>query len=387
MSAPIQDPAELRRNAELLAALAQHLNDHASLIDSTQPTQTTLESVKAIQTDLAQRIAALEDVVRKAQGVIDLMNQVDHLNSELIELKNTFGVAQQDIDSLPQPIEPALPIPEPIPDAYISQGRAKRTVVAQCYNEEFLLPWWLKHHKHVYDHGIIVDYASTDRTRDIIREICPTWEIVPSRNEHFNGNAVDEEIMDIERGLDGWRMAMNITEMLYGNLDHLTNTTNPTQYMITNYVFVDMEDPAKCPELTYDRPLHEQRYWGFHDYDTNRDPGIAYGPGKGEWSRLNRSLHNHPVQYTGGRHYPRTDYTFDDLVLFYYGWADIGERGLARKTQIRARIHDGMTGIHTHERDEYINMYRHHQQPVSTDLRPQIASILAHHHRCTGQEW
>lgn len=384
MSLPIQDPAELRRNAELLAALAQHLNDHASLIDSTQATKTTLESIKATQEELAQRIQIIEGVISKAQGVVDLMSQVDRLNSELTALKSTFGTVQQNIDSVQQPVEVPAPIP---PEAYISQGRTKRTVVAQCYNEEFLLPWWLKHHKHVYDHGIIVDYASTDRTREIIKEICPSWEIVPSRNEHFNGNAVDQEIMDIEKSLDGWRMAMNITEMLYGNLDHLTNTPDPTQYMITNYVFVDMEDPAKCPELTYDRPIHEQRYWGFHDFDTNKDPGRAYGPGKGEWSRLNRSLHNYPVEYTGGRHYPFTDYTFEDLVIFYYGWADIGPRGLARKTQIRARIHDGMLGIHTHNQDEYIDMYRTHQQPVSVDMRPQMANILEHHRRCTGQDW
>ena len=263
----------------------------------------------------------------------------------------------------------------------------KKTVVAQCYNEEFLLPWWLMHHKDVFDHGIIVDYHSTDRTHEIIKDICPTWEVRPSRNQFFNGNAVDSEIMDIEKTLDGWRMAMNITEFLYGNFDHLEDTQEPRQHMITNYVFVDMEDPEKCPELTYDKPLHEQRYWGFHDNDTNRDPVAPYAPGKGEWSRLNRSIHNHPIVYTGGRHFPRTDYSFDDLVLFYYGWADIGPQGMARKLQIGPKINENISSIHKHSAEEYLNMHRTHQQPPSADLRDTIAPILEHHRRCTGSNW
>jgi len=263
----------------------------------------------------------------------------------------------------------------------------KKTVVAQCYNEEFLLPWWLEHHKHVFDHGIIVDYHSTDRTHEIIKDICPTWEIRTTRNASFNGNDVDAEIMDIEKTLDGWRMAMNITEFLYGNTDHLIDTSEPKQYMITNYVFADMEDPAKCPELTYDRPLHEQRYWGYHDNDTNRDPVAPYAPGKGEWSRLNRSIHNHPIVYTGGRHFPKTDYSFDDLVLFYYGWADMSERGMARKTQIAGKINEPYSSIHKNSREQFLMMHRAYQKPVSVDMRDAIAPILEHNRRCTGQDW
>jgi hypothetical protein len=264
----------------------------------------------------------------------------------------------------------------------------RKTVVAQCYNEEFLLPWWLEHHKHVFDHGIIVDYHSTDRTREIIKDICPTWEVRPSRNAHFNGNDVDAEIMDIEKTLDGWRMAMNITEFLYGNTDRLTDTTEPTQYLITNYVFVDMEDPGKqVSELTYDRPLHEQRYWGFHDHDSNIERSIPYGPGKGEWTRFNRSLHNHTIQYTGGRHFPWSNYSFDDLVLFYYGWADIGEKGMGRKLQIGPKIAESFNSIHKRSKEEYLDIYRKIQQPVSHDMRPQMATILAHNRRITGQEF
>ena len=264
----------------------------------------------------------------------------------------------------------------------------KKTVISHFYNEEFLLPWWLKHHKHIFDHGIMIDYQSTDRSIEIIREICPTWDIIPSRNPHFNGNDIDAEVMDIEKTLDGWRMALNITEFLYGNTDHLTDTPEPTQYLISNYVFVDMEDTAKHPsELTYDRPLHEQRYWGFDDKDTNLDRGLAFAPGKGEWSRFNRSVHNHPIVYTGGRHFPWTECSFDDLMIFYYGWADNGERGMARKMQIAPKINERFTSLHKSSKERFLEIHRQIQQPASSDMRAQMAPILEHNRRITGQEW
>lgn len=52
------------------------------------------------------------------------------------------------------------------------------TVISHVYNEEYLIPFWLEHHKHMFSHGIIIDYNSTDRTLDIVREICPVIQLV-----------------------------------------------------------------------------------------------------------------------------------------------------------------------------------------------------------------
>ena len=60
-----------------------------------------------------------------------------------------------------------------------------KTVLTHFYNEEYLLPWWLDHHKKYFDHGILIDYASTDKSVEIIKEICPTWTEVKSKNEFF----------------------------------------------------------------------------------------------------------------------------------------------------------------------------------------------------------
>ncbi len=255
-----------------------------------------------------------------------------------------------------------------------------KTVICHFYNEEWLLPWWLKHHKHIFDHGIMIDYASTDRSCEIIREICPSWEIRPSRNKYFNGWDIDNEVMDIEKTLDGWRMALNVTEFLYGNTDHLDDDPTPRQYFISNNVFVDMENIEKGPiELSHDRPLHQQRYWGYHD------------TGKGDfffWGRFNRSIHNHGnIKYTAGRHFLETTHSFEDLVIFYYGWADINEQhGLARKLQIAPKINENHGSIHKHSKKKFLEMYRTFQE-ASFDMRDQMSNILEHTRRITGQEW
>ena len=263
-----------------------------------------------------------------------------------------------------------------------------KTVVCHFYNEEVLLPWWLMHHKNIFDHGIMINYESTDRSCDLIREICPTWEIVPSRNKHFNGNPIDAEVMDIEKNLNGWRMALNVTEFLYGNTDHLTDTPTPTQYLITNYVLVDMEDAEKGPiELSHDVPLHEQRYWGYHDTAFLPNSNTI-GTGVREiWHRTNRSIHNYPIVYTGGRHFPDTNYDFNDLVIFYYAWADLSERGLARKLQIAPKINENFGTIHKYSKEQFLHIYRNNLQPISYDLRDKISTILEHNRRCTGQDW
>ena len=91
------------------------------------------------------------------------------------------------------------------------------TVISHIFNEEYILPWWLEHHKKIFDHGIIIDYASTDRSLEIIKEICPTWEVVQSKNAEFNAMAVDVEVLEYERKIEfepktkSARVAVNFT--------------------------------------------------------------------------------------------------------------------------------------------------------------------------------
>ena len=262
-----------------------------------------------------------------------------------------------------------------------------KTVICHFYNEEHLLPWWLKHHKNIFDHGIMIDYHSTDRSMEIIREICPEWEIRYTRNKYFDSTPIDEEVMRVEKMLGGWRMCLNVTEFLYGNTDHLQELPDPTQYFIPNYVFVDMENPDQGQTiLDHNYPLHQQRYWG---YDTFDNTGTVKG---GVMRRVNRSIHNYPVEYKSGRHWSGADYpkSFDDLVIFYYGNADASSAGVKRKAQIYGKISPEekgpMENYHVTNEQTILNRIREHRADTR-DLRAEIATILEHNRRITGQEW
>jgi hypothetical protein len=144
----------------------------------------------------------------------------------------------------------------------------------------------------------------------------------------------------------------------------------PTQYFIGNYVFVDMEDETKGPlTLSHDVLLHEQRYWGYND-TANKGTRMAHG----SMSRMNRSLHNYPVKYDGGRHWPSTERSFNDLVIFYYGYADINEPGIKRKAQIQTKINE-KGHPHQYSEEGFLGQYRNDQRPKAQDLRDFVKGI------------
>ena len=98
-----------------------------------------------------------------------------------------------------------------------------KTVISHFYNEEYMLPWWLSHHRQYFDHGIMINYDSTDRSVEIIKEYCPTWEIVQSRNREFGAKACDAEVNDYERKVQGWKICLNTTEFLVGDYSSLND--------------------------------------------------------------------------------------------------------------------------------------------------------------------
>lgn len=206
----------------------------------------------------------------------------------------------------------------------------KKTLLCHFYNEEYMLPWFLNHHKQIFDHGIMIDYHSTDRSVEIIRELCPTWEIVTSRNKDFQADTIDTEVNDIERDIDGWKICLNVTEQLIG--DYSIMDDEPKQLLVPSVFFVDCD---RQNIATYDKPLYEQKTDGFMFSDSPQN----------FLERRSRSLHNIPVHYPAqstpqcmapGRHW--NSYNTDKLVTFYYGWCPFDQGQLGRKLQIQTQI-------------------------------------------------
>ena len=252
-----------------------------------------------------------------------------------------------------------------------------RTVVCHFFNEEYLLPWWLAHHRQIFDHGIMIDYHSTDASREIIKKICPGWEIHTTRNAYFDSACIDREVEDYERTCTGWSMALNVTEFLYGNFNQLDEVTKPTQHFIGNFVFVA---PKDSKPLTHARPLHEQATFGYYE----NDPGSAVMR-LHRGTRASRSLHNYSIDYApqGGRHWHQRP-TLRDLAIFYYGYAVINESGIARKLQIKSKMSPeeqearGTEHPNMVTRDKFLTNIDRFHRPRCYDMRDEIASLVQH---------
>ena len=94
------------------------------------------------------------------------------------------------------------------------------TVIPNIFNKDYLLPFWLEHNSKIFEDGIIIDYYSTDNSVSIINKICPHWKVVKTRNINNNGTPnfearlIDEEVKEIEKTINGYKICLNTTEML-----------------------------------------------------------------------------------------------------------------------------------------------------------------------------
>ena len=137
-------------------------------------------------------------------------------------------------------------------------------VISHFFNEEYLLPWWLSHHRALFDHGVLIDYHSTDRSVEICRDLVPRWDVVTSENSHFSGILCDFEVMKHEqRFADCWKIALNTTEFLVApkleEMQRLVLANDMTGIRLPGAIMVDGA-PGNPPDR--DRPLTEQKRTG-----------------------------------------------------------------------------------------------------------------------------
>jgi hypothetical protein len=137
----------------------------------------------------------------------------------------------------------------------------KLTVMSHIYNESYLLPFWLSHHKQFFDDGLIIDYCSTDNSIEIINKICPTWKVITTKNiingkPNFGCIEVDKEIIEHEKNIDGYKITLNTTEFLFSRQDiHITKNNlcdevySMEPYTVTNNITTSDIYPKTIQEL------------------------------------------------------------------------------------------------------------------------------------------
>ena len=216
-------------------------------------------------------------------------------------------------------------------------------IISHFHNEEYLMPYWLAHHLPMFDHGVLIDYDSTDDSVAIIRKLAPEWEVRRSRNRDFASQPVDDEVMDIEREFGGWKTAANTTEFICGDIIALTESLDAHGFDAVQLRPIVMVDPPEMydVELDPDEALIKQRHYGFAQArHVNSQPrSLAQPFGLHYRSRL---LHRHPDgAYTLGRHgtehvnvvgYP------DNVTILWFAYAPMTPEFRDRKISTHARI-------------------------------------------------
>lgn len=240
-------------------------------------------------------------------------------------------------------------------------------VITHFYNEEYLLPYWLEHHKRIFDHGILIDYHSTDRSVEIIKEICPTWEVRTSVNHDFNAKNCDLEVMNIEKQLNEYRIVLNVTEFIIGDIGRLLELDHG-QYLLPAYPMIDsLAD--EFTELEFPKEsLVAQRMNGIN---FARDPAFFS-------IRKARSFHKIQVSYATGRHFNK--FNTEDAVILWYGYSPFNEHIINRKLQIQTRIPEqdkiNLLGReHCIDREQLLLIFRElqqHAEPLTDILMPKF---------------
>jgi len=198
------------------------------------------------------------------------------------------------------------------------------TVIIHIYNEEYLLPFWLNHHKNIFNHGIIIDYRSTDKSIEICKQICPTWNIITSRNLYFTAIDVDQEIMEIEEKLNGIKIALNVTEFIFckKSLTNIFKNIDKDMWLEINFISpqaIDEKYPQNINELFLSL-LNENVLFN--------DCRVRY---------IHNSING---KYSPGRHEVQTDNKLKttDIQGLWLGYFPLNNHMLNRKLQIQKNI-------------------------------------------------
>lgn len=219
----------------------------------------------------------------------------------------------------------------------------KITVISHIFNEEYLLPFWLEHHKKIFDHGIIINYQSTDKSMEIVKAICPTWQIIESRNNIFEPIGIDAEVMDIEKTISGYKMALNVTEflMVTNYLHKLVNATGQHNYPVFTVT-------ALSEKINYYPSSLSELYNNFEAINTNfRCPN----------KDVFRFLHSYETgKYHAGRH--ACDNPLSEsipVIIVWFGCYPWNNDLINRKLQIDTRVPVLDTGYIRWDKEKFEN--------------------------------
>jgi hypothetical protein len=184
----------------------------------------------------------------------------------------------------------------------------------------------------MFDHGVMINNGSTDRSLEIVRELAPHWDVIDSNLTGLDALMLDFLVQQQEHKLRGWKICLNVSEFLVGELKSEISIAEKNNIRALETTPVIMFDPTIGVELDPQIPLVDQKPYGFNDsaiYDfIMRDQKIRklvhYLMGKrNSYKRRARLLHDHEIGgYSIGRHnWHHNSTKTNGLKILWFGYS------------------------------------------------------------------
>jgi hypothetical protein len=219
----------------------------------------------------------------------------------------------------------------------------KNILLSHFYNEDALLTQWIRHHSPLFDCAVIIDYHSTDNSREILKREAPdSWNVVYSNNREFGAMAIDYEVSGYENSFsnNNWRLALTTTEFLF--TAGLRRKENPifresdgTAIRIPSLTVVDKEDSARNDKS--EALLKQKNSFYFQ----NGASGILTDEEEryvnNHYNRFMHTVRDFSNPYMVGRHEFRHASVPQNMHILKYVYGPFPEF-FSRKLQIKTRI-------------------------------------------------
>lgn len=241
------------------------------------------------------------------------------------------------------------------------------TLITHVFNEQYLIPFWLEHHKKIFDNLIVIDYHSTDNTVHLCKTLWPGCDVRTTRNASFDCTDADREVMDIEDTVKGIKMVLNTTEFLFCKVPiHTLFKNEPISYSVN------------CFSPYSHKLYHVTTLHGLVKNLFNHD--ITY-----HTDRKKREIHTFSNgNYEVGRH--RT-FNFcvdtDSLYIVWFGYYPMNYLLLSRKLQIQHNMtqRDKELGLGFHhfvtsQEIQEINYTKAMTGRSLIDINPELYNVL-----------
>ena len=220
----------------------------------------------------------------------------------------------------------------------------RNILISHFYNEDALLTQWIRHHAPLFDCAVLIDYHSTDKSRDIIRREAPdSWNVVYSNNREFGAAAIDYEVSSYENSFDNtdWRLALTTTEFLFAvglrrkENSIFENLEDAKAIRIPSLTSVDKEDGVRNNLST---ALLKQKNMV---YFQNGNSGVLTEEEEryvnNHYNRFMHCVRDFQNPYFIGRHDFRHKSTSRNMHIIKYVYGPFPEF-FSRKLQIKTRI-------------------------------------------------